>query len=117
MLAWASSSTASLNMALEAGLAIQPQRASVRIAPSTNRTRFLMYAQPRAGSGGGELGIWVGPKQFAEFFPHVDEEDAIAERGRYDDGAFVAGAPLDKRLDQIEKFLTDKVQQPDANAG
>ena len=106
-----------VNMALEAGLAVQPQRASVRIAPPTNRTRFLMYAQPRAGGSGGELGIWVGPKQFAEFFPHVDEETAIDALGRYDDGAFLAGEALDKRLDQIERFLTAKVQEPDVDGG
>ena len=106
-----------VNMAQAAGLAVQPQRASVRIAPLTNRTRFLITAQPRAGGSGGELGIWVGPKQFAEFFPHVNEEDAIDALGRYDDGAFLAGEALDKRLDRIEQFLTDKVQQPDANGG
>ena len=58
-----------VNMAQAAGLAVQPQRASVRIAPPTNRTRFLMYAQPHSGDSGGELRIHVGPKQFAEFFP------------------------------------------------
>ena len=104
-----------VNMAVEAGLAVQPQRASVRVAPPTNRARFLMYAQPRDGGGSGELGIWVGPKQFAEFFPHVNEEDAIDELGRYDDGSFLAGEALDKRLDQIERFLTGKLQQPSAN--
>ena len=81
----------------------------MRIAPPANRTRFLMYAQPRAGGSGGELGIWVGPKQFAEFFPHVSEEDAIDALGRYDAGAFLAGEALDKRLDQIERFLTDRL--------
>ena len=106
-----------VNMAMVAGLAVQPQRASVRIAPAANRTRFLMYAQPRAGGSGGELGIWVGPKQFAEFFPHVNEEDAIDALGKYDDGAFLAGEALDKRLDEIERFLTDKVQPPDVNEG
>ena len=106
-----------VNMAMVAGLAVQPQRASVRIAPATNRTRFLMYAQPRAGGIGGELGIWVGPKQFAEFFPHVNEEDVIDALGRYGDGAFLAGEALDKRLDEIERFLTDRVQQPNFSEG
>ncbi len=101
-----------VKMAEDAGLAVQPQPASVRIAPPANRTRFLMYAQPRAGGSGGELGIWVGPKQFAEFFPHVSEDDAINALGRYDDGAFFIGETLDRRLDQIERFLTDKVHRP-----
>ena len=105
-----------VNMALEAGLAVQPQRASVRIAPPTNRTRFLMYAQPHSGESGGELRIHVGPKQFAEFFPHVDEREAIDALGKLD-GACVGGEALDTLLDQIERFLTDKVQQPDANGG
>ena len=92
----------------EAGLAVQPQRASVRIAPPTNRTRFLMYAQPHSGDGGGELRIHVGPKQFAEFFPHVDEREAIDAIGELD-GACVGGEALDKLLDRIERFLIDKV--------
>ena len=101
-----------VNMAKNVGLAIQPQKASVRIAPMANRTRFLMYAKPRAG--GGQLGIWVGPSGFSEFFPHVSEEDVIDAIGRYEDGAFLAGSALDSRLEQIERFLADKVQRPDA---
>ena len=101
-------------MSKAAGLAVQPQRASVRIAPPMNRTRFLMYAQPRAGSAGGELGIWVGPRQFAEFFDHVSEEDATDALGRYDDGGYLAGDALDERLDQIQRFLTDVLRRPDA---
>ena len=106
-----------VNMSKEAGLAVQPQRASVRIAPPTNRTRFLMYAQPQSGAGGGELRIYVGPKQFAEFFPHVDEWEAIDALGTYEDGACLGGEALDSMLDQIERFLTEKVRQPDANGG
>ena len=106
-----------VNMARAAGLPVQPQRASVRVAPPTNRTRFLMSAQPRAGGNGGELGIWVGPRQFAEHFSWVNEEDTVKALGRYDDGAYLAGEALDKRLAQIEQFLTDKFPQPDANGG
>ena len=105
-----------VKMAEDAGLAVQPQRASVRIAPPTNRTRFLMYAQPHAGDGRGELRIHVGPKQFAEFLPHVDERDAIEALGELD-GACVGGEDLDTLLDRIERFLTDKVQQPAAGGG
>ncbi len=105
-----------VTMAEDAGLAVQPQPASVRIAPPANRTRFLMYAQPRSGDGGGELRIEVGPKQFAEFFPHVDEREAIEALGKLD-GACVGGEALDTLLDQIERFLLDKVQRPGAIGG
>ena len=103
-----------VNMASAAGLAVQPQKASVRIAPPTNRTRFLMYAQPRSLDSGGGLQIHVGPKVFAEFFPHIDEREAIDALGTFD-GACVGGEALDTVLDQIDRFLTDKVRQPDSN--
>ena len=106
-----------VDMSEQAGLAVQPQRASVRIAPSTDRRRFLMYAQPRAGGSNGELGIWVGPEQFAEFFPHVSEQEAICALGKYDDGAFLAGETLDKRLHQIQRFLTERVYRPEDDIG
>ena len=105
-----------VRMARQAGLAVQPQRASVRVAPPTNRTRFLMYAQPRLGEGGGELRIHVGPKQFAEFFSHIDEGEAIEALGSLD-GKILGGQALDELLDQIERFLTDKLQQADDNGG
>ena len=94
-----------VRMSEEAGLPVQPQGASVRIAPPANRTRFLMYAAPRAGPSGGELGIWVGPGHFAEWFPHIDEEEATAAIGKYDDGAYLAGEELERRLNQIADFL------------
>ena len=90
-----------VNMAEEAGLAVQPQRASVRIAPPTNRTRFLMYAQPNSGDSGGELRIHVGPKQFAEFFPHVDEREAIDALGKLD------GACVGRRLTRYSTKSSD----------
>ena len=83
---------------------------------ATNRTRFLMYAQPHSGDSGGELRIHVGPKQFAEFFPHVDEREAIDALGKLD-GACVGGEALDMLLDQIERFLTEKVRRPDVTGG
>ncbi len=104
-----------VKMSEQAGLPVQPQRASVRIAPPANRTRFLMYAAPRAGASGGELGIWVGPKVFAKWFPDIDEEEATAALGEYEDGAYLAGEKLHKRLEQIERFLTKHFPQPDAD--
>ena len=90
----------------------QPQRRSVRIAPPANRTRFLMYASPRAGAGGGGLSIWVGPKRFAEWFS-IDEDKATAALGKYDEGGFLGGKELDKRLDQIERFLKEHFPPPE----
>ena len=103
-----------VEMSEQAGLPVQPQRASVRIAPPANRTRFLMYAGPRAGASGGELGIWVGPRQFAEWFPHIDEEEATAALGKYGDGAYLAGEELNDQLKQIERFLKEHFPQPEA---
>lgn len=96
-----------VKMSEEAGLPVQPQRASVRVAPPANKTRFLMYAGPRTSTSGGELGIWVGPGRFAEWFPHIDEDEAVAALGKYDDGAYLAGKALNDRLDEIESFLTE----------
>ena len=96
-------------MARDAGLAVQPQRASVRIAPPQNRTRFLMYAQPRSGDKGGELYIEVGPKQFSEFFPHISQteaEDALRDVH----GKSLGGEDLDEQLNRIEHFLNEKVR-------
>ena len=104
-----------VKMAQDAGLAVQPQRASVRIAPPANRTRYLMYAQPRAGAGG-ELYIQAGPKPFAEFFPHIDEQEAFDALGEAVDGVYAGGEALDTLLNRIERFLTEKVKQPDRRA-
>ena len=102
-----------VNMARAAGLPVQPQAASVRIAPPQNRVRFLMYAQPRAGDRGGELLIHVGPKPFAEFFPDIDEQEAVEALSGVG-GKYVAGKELDATLDRIERFLTEKFPQTDA---
>ena len=100
-----------------AGLPVQAQRASVRVAPPADKRRFLMYATPRAGSNGGELGIWVGPENFAEWFPHIRAEEATAALGHYDDGDYLAGKKLTNRLEQIEGFLTRYFPEPPADDG
>lgn len=101
-----------VRMSKEAGLPVQPQRASVRTAPPANRTRFLMYAGPRASANGGGLEIWVGPAQFAEWFQHIEEDEAVKALGKPDDGGYLTGKKLDDRLDQIEGFLTKHFPQP-----
>lgn len=80
-----------VKMADDVGLAVQPQRASVRIAPPGDLRRYLMYVQPRSGDNGGELYISVGPEQFAKFFPHVNEQEAIDALGDLKNGKW-AGA-------------------------
>ena len=103
-----------VKIAQAAGLAVQPQRASVRIAPPTDRRRFLMYAQPRSGA---RLRVFVGPNRFARFFPHIDEGEAIDAIGEYRKGVCVGGEELDRVLDQIERFLVEKVcHRDDASA-
>ena len=93
-----------LDMAQDAGLAVQPYRLAVMIAPAANRTRFLMYARPEPGG----IVLSAGPAEFAEFFPPLTEEEATAAIGPYEHGRapYRAGAELDARLDQIEAFLT-----------
>ena len=105
-----------VNIAEAAGLAVQPHKLSVRIAPPTNRTRMLMYAYPEAGHNGGQLYFEVGPKVFAEFFPQIDERDAANALSGLNK-VYAGGKDLDDRLNRIEQFLTDKIQQPEADEG
>ena len=98
-------------MAEKANLAVQPLSHTVRIAPQADRTRFLMSAAPRVGPQGGKLGIWVMPEAFAEFYDVDETTDML---GKYEEGADLAGAELNKRLDQIELFLTRNFPQPEA---
>ena len=100
----------------EAGLPVQAQQASVRIAPPADKRRFLMYATPRADPNGGALGIWVGPENFAEWFPHIGAEEARGALGAYDAGDFLAGEELTNRLEQIERFLTTYFPEPIADS-
>lgn len=93
-----------VRMSKEAGLAVQPQKASIRIAPPQNRTRYLMYAQPYTDANGAGLWISAGGPQFVEFFPEIDEKKATAV-GREGDGSYFSGKELEQRLDQIQNFL------------
>ena len=102
-------------MAQEANFAVQPLSHAVRIAPQADRTRFLMYAGPRVGPQGGELGIWVGTEAFAEFYSWIDVDEATAMLGKYEEGAYLAGTVLDERLEQIERFLTKNFPKSEAN--
>lgn len=100
-----------VGMSKDAGLAVQPQAASVRIAPPADRRRFLLYASPHRGG----MSIYTGPGEFAEFF-QVTQEDAALALGPDTDGGFLEGAELEARLDRIEQFLTERIR-PQIDAG
>ncbi len=95
-----------VNMSKEVGLAVRPNKVSVTIAPLADRRRFLMWAGPHTGKSGGELGIWVNPKAFLEWFPCIDEKAIEDMLGRSEDGEYLAGEKLIERLEQIKVFLT-----------
>ena len=91
-----------LEIVRDAGLHPRPYSLAVMIAPPTNRTRYLMYARPEAGG----IVLSAGPAGFAEFFPPLTEDEAMAAIGPYEHPApHLTGADLDARLDQIEAFL------------
>lgn len=98
-------------MSKDAGLAVQPQGASIRIAPPADRRRFLMYASPHSRG----MTVYTGPGEFAEFFPVTGEEAAQA-LGRDSEDGFLAGTALEERLDRIERFLTERIR-PHGGAG
>ena len=100
-----------VRMSADAGLAVQPQKASVRIAPPADRRHFLLYASPYRGG----LGIYTSPSQFAKFFPITEEEAAKALAPDGEEG-HLTGAALDARLDQIELFLTERIKPLDPDA-
>ena len=102
-----------VDIAKSAGLAVQPHKFSVRIAPSTNRTRMLMYAHPSAGGSGGQLYLEVSPASFAEFFPPLEEREAVDALSELNK-AYASGEELDAVLDRIERFLTEQVRVPGA---
>ena len=92
-----------VEMVENAGLAVQPYRRAVMIAPPSNRSRYLMLARPEQAG----IVLHAGPAQFAEFFPPLTEEEATAAIGPQEPGrdGYRAGEELDSRLDQIEAFL------------
>ena len=96
-----------VRMSADAGLAVQPQRASVRIAPPADRRRFLLYASPQSGG----MSVYTNPSKFAEFFP-ITEEEAANALGPDSERGFLIGAALDARLDRIERFLTEVFPRP-----
>lgn len=94
-----------VRMSEQAGLAVQPQRASIMIAPPQNRTRYLMYFYPYTDATNAGLWISVGGTPFLEFFSEIDEREAL-EVSHEEVGAKFSGKKLEQRLDEIEEFLT-----------
>lgn len=94
-----------VSMSKQAGLAVQPQRASIRIAPPQNRTRYLMYVYPYTDATSAGLWISVGGTPFQEFFPKIGEGEAVAVSHEEVGGKF-SEKKLEQRLDEIEEFLT-----------
>ena len=105
-----------LKMSEVAGLPVQPQRASVRIAPPIDKRRCLLYAQPQSGDNGGALYLEVDLDNFVGFFPHIDKVDA-EEALRGVGNAYVSGKELDEQLERIEQFLTNKFPAQDTGGG
>ena len=81
------------------------------IAPPTKRNRTLIYVRPESGDG--SLHIAVILKAFAEFFPHLHERE-IVEALAGSDWESSGSKQLDETLDRIERFLKDKLPQPDS---
>ena len=96
-----------VGMSEDAGLFVRPYTLSVMVTPAEHHGRFLMYATPRAGG----IHINAGPDAFAEFFD-VSEQEAVdaLDPGNVDE--FLTGEALDARIEQIRKFLKEKLPAP-----
>ena len=94
-------------MSEKAGLFVRPFTLTVMITPAKHHGRFLMYATPRVGG----IYIAAGPDAFAEFFDVSEHEAAEAlDPGNVDE--FLTGDALDARIEQIRKFLIEKLPPP-----
>ena len=71
-----------------------------------------MYAYPSAGDSGGQLYFEVSLDTLAEFFPDIDEREAVDALSKLNK-VYAGGDALDTLLGQIERFLTEKVRRPD----
>ena len=101
-----------VDIAEAAGLKVKPNKLSVSIVPPANRARMLMYAYPSAGDSGGQLYFEVSLDTLAEFFPDIDEREAVDALSKLNK-VYAGGDALDTLLGQIERFLTEKVRRPD----
>ena len=95
------------------GLKVKPNKLSVSIVPPANRARMLMWAYPLASDGAGQLNFEVSLATFAEFYPHIDEREAIDALSDLHK-VYAGGDELDAILDRIDRFLTEEVRLPGA---
>ena len=96
-----------LDMASEAGLAIQPQMTSIRIAPQEDRRRLLLYVEPIADETGrkqGKMHFDWDPHAFKEFY-EISEQEVKEMVGELDDESTLSGKAIDERLIRIQRFL------------
>ncbi len=112
----AESFDAFVDMVEAAGLAVQPQKLSIRIAPPADRVRCLMYAQPFIDRmGNGVLRLCVYEEPLLEFYPTLDKGKVRTIDGQ----DYLTGQAMTRRLEEIRRFLTDQAQhfQPAADEG
>ena len=106
-----------MKMARRADLAVQPQMTSIRIAPSKDKRRLLLYVEPMpdATSGGdGKLVFYWEPDAFKKYYG-IDEQEVEEGLGGLDDDRAPTGNEIDERLDRIEQFLTKHFPKADEN--
>ncbi len=99
-----------MKMAEQAGLAVQPQMTSIRIAPPQDKRWLLLFAEPQAGAkrgAGGKLHFYWEPKAF-EYFYGIDDREVEKGLGKLNADRSPAGKEINNWLDRIEKFLNEQ---------
>jgi len=96
-----------MKMAEQAGLAVQPQMTSIRIAPPKDKRWLLLFAEPQAGAkrgAGGKLHFYWEPDSFRTFYG-IDDQEVENGLGKLNADRSPAGKEINNWLDRIEKFL------------
>ena len=105
-----------MEMADRAGLAVQPQMTSIRISPTKDKRRLLLYAEPMPDAkseGNGKLNFYWEPDALKKYYG-IDEQEVEAGLGKLDDDRAAGGDQLDQRLNEIEAFLNEHFSNMDA---
>lgn len=106
-----------MEMADQAGLAVQPQMTSIRIAPTKDKRRLLLYVEPMPdakSAGNGKLHFYWAPDALKKYYG-IDEQEVEAGLGKLDDDRAAGGDRLEERLNQIQRFLTKHFPDADTN--
>ena len=96
-----------LDMASKAGLAIQPQMTSIRIAPQEDRRWLLLYAEPipdETGRKQGKMHFYCNSDAFKKFYG-IEEQEVEETIGKLDDERSLSVEAIDERLIRIQRFL------------